>query len=154
LIRAWRIVKARHADDPLSGIGAALNPGRWNLRGVRMVYAAQSLSLAQLELLVHLADLSLAEDLVAKTIAVPDHVSIDTLAEPSLPLDWRETPAPRSTRLAGSEWARSRRTAILRVPSVVTPGEWNYLINPEHADWVSISVAERQPFAYDHRLRT
>jgi hypothetical protein len=51
---AWRIVKERHATTAFSGDGAAQAGGRWNSRGIRVVYASGSLALAALETLVHL----------------------------------------------------------------------------------------------------
>ena len=51
---AWRIVKAKHAATAFSGEGAAKTGGRWNSRGVPVVYASSTKSLAALETLVHL----------------------------------------------------------------------------------------------------
>ncbi|MDX6710688.1 MAG: hypothetical protein QOH96_1704, partial [Blastocatellia bacterium] len=51
---AWRIVKTRLAAQAFDGEGARLYGGRWNSVGVRMVYTAGSLSLAVLEIFVHI----------------------------------------------------------------------------------------------------
>src|SRR5258705_349554 len=51
---AWRIVKAKHAATAFSGEGAARTGGRWNSRGVPVVYTSSTKSLAALESLVHL----------------------------------------------------------------------------------------------------
>ena len=51
---AWRIVKEKHAAAAFSGEGAARNGGRWNSRGVRLIYTSSTESLAALETLVHL----------------------------------------------------------------------------------------------------
>ena len=55
MIRAWRLIKAVHADDAFSGEGARRGGGRWNSKGVRIVYTSESLSLATLEVMVHTA---------------------------------------------------------------------------------------------------
>ncbi|MDB6015650.1 MAG: hypothetical protein JWR19_139, partial [Pedosphaera sp.] len=51
---AWRIVRAKLAPTAFSGEGAALFGGRWNSRGVRLVYTSSTKSLAALETLLHL----------------------------------------------------------------------------------------------------
>ena len=53
MIRTWRLIKAKHADEAFAGEGARLWGGRWNSKGVRVVYTAASLSLATLEVMVH-----------------------------------------------------------------------------------------------------
>ena len=54
MLEAWRIVKSKHADTAFSGEGAARFGGRWNSRGVAVVYTSATRSLAALETLVHL----------------------------------------------------------------------------------------------------
>ena len=49
MIRAWRIVKARHALRAFTGEGAHLYGGRWNSPGVAVVYTAGSAALATLD---------------------------------------------------------------------------------------------------------
>ena len=58
MTRAWRIIKSRFAAEAFSGEGARLYGGRWNSPGTAMVYTAGSVSLATLELLVHLDNTS------------------------------------------------------------------------------------------------
>jgi RES domain-containing protein len=53
MIWAWRLIKANHADDAFAGEGAKRWGGRWNSKGVRVVYTAESLSLATLEVIGH-----------------------------------------------------------------------------------------------------
>ena len=55
-ITAWRIVKAKHKKRAFDGEGARIAGGRWNKIGTPMVYTADSLALAALELIVHLPD--------------------------------------------------------------------------------------------------
>ena len=52
--QAWRIVSARFQAQAFDGEGARLHGGRWNNPGARVVYCAGSVSLATLEMLVHL----------------------------------------------------------------------------------------------------
>lgn len=52
--RAWRLVKQKHAATAFDGDGARLFGGRWNAPGSRVIYTSTTLSLAALEILVHL----------------------------------------------------------------------------------------------------
>ncbi len=78
-LSVWRLVKAKHAAEAFSGEGARRFGGRWNERGTAIVYLGGSLSLAALEIFVHLtaADARLA--FVAIELMVPDRVRIAEL---------------------------------------------------------------------------
>ena len=128
---AWRLVKAEWAASAFSGEGARLGGGRWNSPGVPVVYLAGTLELAELEVLVNLTTDQLLGSYVAFRVTVPANL-IETLPYDALPADWRRDPAPRSARAVGDEWARSGRSAVLRVPSAVVPSSANYLVNPAH----------------------
>jgi RES domain-containing protein len=152
VVTAWRLVRPEFGHNAYNGRGARLYGGRWNSPGVPVAYASASLSLAALELLVH----------VPPSIVLPEYVSVscefpETLIEdlePSrLPEDWRAYPAPPELAVIGDEWATSGSSAVLRVPSAVIPFEYNYLLNPEHPDFRSIHIARPRPFALDLRLR-
>lgn len=56
----WRIGKSTpdYAADDLKGIGAGIFGGRWNRKGTNAVYVATTISLATLECLAHLGDLT------------------------------------------------------------------------------------------------
>jgi RES domain-containing protein len=152
LIRIWRICPARHAAAPLSGEGARLYGGRWNTKGTRMVYCAESLSLACLENLVH-ADLRyLPGDLMAIAIDIPDGTPLKLLEPAALPAGWDLVPGPESQKEIGAAWAAAQVEAILAVPSAVIPGERNYLINPDHPDVARLLVHPGRPFNFDSRL--
>nr|WP_244146076.1 RES domain-containing protein [Paraburkholderia caledonica] len=40
MLTVWRVVTQRYADTAFSGEGARLYGGRWNPKGVAMVYTA------------------------------------------------------------------------------------------------------------------
>ena len=151
-LTAWRIVRKKRLATALTGQGASLYPGRWNSRGVPVVYAAGSISLAVLELLVHMES--------APT--TPEYRLIEIAFDPSLviavdvrrlPRNWRRDPAPRALQDVGNRWVRRGRSAVLRVPSAIT-GEPNYLLNPAHADFAKIAVGRPTIFRLDARLVT
>ncbi len=123
----WRLVRAARAGTAFTGEGAALFPGRWNRRGTRLVYVSAHQSLAALELLVHWRPLPARQEFAAFALKWPERIT-ETLKK--LPPDWREEPAPDSTRELGERWVREARSAVLAVPSVLAPADLNYLLNP------------------------
>lgn len=148
----WRISKRKYADTAFSGEGARRVGGRWNSRGQGMVYTSGTLSLAALEVFVHMEVEDVATMLACIWIEVPTEVKIEYLEVARLPPGWRNIPAPAILATMGDNWFRSAATAILAVPSVVIPNECNYLINPSHPDFVKLTVESPQPFELDPRL--
>lgn len=118
-----------------------------------MIYTSATLSLAALELLVHLDPEDAPGELVSIEALIPASVAIDRLSADGLPSGWRRSPPPDELAALGAEWLRLDRTAVLAVPSAVVPPETNYLLNPAHRDFRRIRVAKPQPFAFDPRLR-
>lgn len=146
-----RLAKKKYAHDPLGGAGALLVGGRWHHKGLRVVYCAQTLSLASLEFFVHFEVLHKAIELLAIRIELPDAI-VGDFPTASLPSNWDETPPGAATADLGSEWLKSSRSAALRVPSVLTRGEFNVLINPAHADFKLVRVAALAGYKYDTRM--
>jgi RES domain-containing protein len=148
----WRISKRKYADTAFSGEGARRVGGRWNSRGQGMVYASGTLSLAALEVFVHMEVEDVATMLAYIRVDVPTQVKIEYLEVAQLPPDWRNIPAPAILATIGDRWFKSSSTAILAVPSVVIPMEFNYLINPLHPDFMRLTVKTPQSFELDPRL--
>jgi RES domain-containing protein len=151
LATGWRIVKSRRAASAFDGEGARLYGGRWNSPGTRVVYVAASVSLAVLEVLVHLGDSGVLSAYSLCEVEFDDGL-IERLDRSRLPDDWRSYPAPPELRRIGDAWVRGRSSAVLDVPSAVVERENNYLINPEHPDFVSMSIGHPEPFEFDARL--
>ncbi|MEO0803689.1 MAG: RES family NAD+ phosphorylase [Cyanobacteria bacterium J06642_2] len=148
----WRLCKSRWAESAFSGEGARRVGGRWNHKGVAVVYAARSLSLAALELFVHLEPEDRPDDLVQISAEIPEGVSRRKLTPADLPKNWRAYPAPSALQTLGSQWVRSGETAILELPSVVIPNEMNVLLDPSHEDFQDITVNSPEPFFFDPRM--
>ncbi|MDP9193714.1 MAG: RES family NAD+ phosphorylase [Acidobacteriota bacterium] len=153
MITAWRIVHARHADDVFSGEGARLHKARWHSAGHRVVYTCESISLAALELLVRTPRAQLLSDYVIASCTFPE-VLVEDVDERRLPPNWRDYPPPPELQQFGTEWLLRGSSAVLSVPSAVTPEERNYLINPEHEHFRSVDVGSSRPFQIDLRLLT
>lgn len=149
-LAAFRLVKAKHAANAFSGEGARIAGGRWNLPGTAVVYASESLSLAALETFVYLQPVDRRVRYAWFHITIPDSVTVETPA--TLPNDWRAEPPTEATQALGSRWAEQRQTAVLRVPSILVPGEFNLLLNPGHAHFKRMKISARRPFDFDGRL--
>jgi len=147
----FRIAKGIYVHD-LTGSGARLYGGRWNHRGVPLIYTSESRSLATVEYLVHLALPEAPTDLWMATLEVPDGIAPEELDASSLPKNWRESPAPVALADLGTEWARSRSSLLLRVPSAVVEHEHNILINPAHDEMPRLKLANVEPCKLDDRL--
>lgn len=151
-VSAWRLVKAKHASTAFDGEGARRHGGRWNERGTSVVYLGGSLSLAALEIFVHLTAEDARLAFVAIQVDVPDTVSIRELDPNQLPDNWREEPPPDACKAVGTVWVTSGDTAVFRVPSVIVPSEHNYLLNPRHRDARRLRHHSPQPFGFDDRM--
>jgi len=150
-VRVYRIAKSQYVHD-LSGMGARLYGGRWNQRGMGMVYTAESRALATVEYLVHVPLSLIPRDLTMATLYIPDEIIPKTLSIATLPANWRDYPAPSALADLGTQWALSRETLLLRVPSVVVEREWNVLINPLHPDIPHVTIAQVEAYQFDTRL--
>lgn len=133
------------------GRGAELFPGRWNIAGGKVVYTAETRSLAALETLVNAEDKELLSS--AQWAAIPVEIEEGLMLMPGrFPDDRRNLPAPASTRQYGGHWLRRLEKPVLRVPSVVTLGEWNYLLNPLHPEFGKLRIGKPSKFVFDGRL--
>jgi len=148
---AWRIVKPCRVGSAFSGEGARLYGGRWNSMGTTLVYAAESKSLAALEMLVHVDVAELLDDYLCVPVRF-DARLVRTLDFTALPEDWRNPLLPSSTREMGDAWVADRLSVLLKVPSAVIPGESNYLINPAHPNFGKLGIGAPEPFEFDQRL--
>ena len=155
-VALWRISKhtADYAATDLSGGGARACGGRWNGKGVPAVYAATTIALATLETLAHLGDNIAIRNAFLVRIDVPASVwnSRQTITAGELPPTWLAEP-PGSTSIdAGNGWLANRASALLLVPSVIVPEEYNVLINPLHPLVNKLTACVVRQYLYDPRL--
>lgn len=148
----WRICRAQHESTAFSGIGAEKSGGRWNFKGYPVVYSSENLSLAALELFVHVSPGIIPADLVWIRATLPDSIPSQRIEINDLPQNWQDYPAPPELQMIGTDWLIANRTLILEVPSVVNPQERNFLINPSHPDIRKLVVSESRPFQFDPRM--
>jgi RES domain-containing protein len=136
----YRVVRRKYAD--LSGEGAGLYGGRFNPPRIPAVYSSQNIALALLEILVHVDKSEVPRDYIVMAIRFAG----------------RSVSRPRSADLLGIGQLTAIRfrmsayyRSILRVPSVIVPREYNYVLFPE-ADGFDASITWTEPLNFDSRL--
>ena len=147
---AWRLTKTKYLTTAWDGEGARRTGGRWNSVGNAVVYTSGTLSLALVETLVHLPSGILPAYSAQR--ADFDESLVAILEDKDLPANWRSDPLPASTRAIGDAWILAGNRAVLRVPSVVVPMEFNYVLNPKHPDFARVTIGTPMAFPFDPRL--
>src|ERR1035437_155333 len=105
-MRIWRICRDPYIASPAEG--PRRFGGRWNSRGVPMVYASTSLALAAIELFVHLEPGQAPGDLVFFSAELPEGEPARTLHSADLPTDWWTDRGLAATRDLGDAWIRTQ----------------------------------------------
>src|ERR1035438_6035511 len=135
----WRI--SNFVD--LSGEGGLGASARWHTAGRLIVYLADCPAGALLERIVHMTDMYddafLPQFYQLLKVVVPDELVIKQL-NTIAPVDWKEH--PEFTGCLGDAWLASLESPLARVPSVIAPHTWNYLLNPAHPDAKQVEIAE------------
>lgn len=151
-INLFRIIKSTYIDSALTGEGAKLYGGRWNSKGNSVIYTSHSLSLATLELLVNLEDYNTITSKYSYLHLEIDHNYIDYMSKDKLPHNWNSSIPTSSSQSIGDIWIQNNTSLVLGVPSAVIDIEYNFLINPNHADFNSIKIVVSKNFKIDSRL--
>ena len=148
---AWRIVRASRVRTAFSGEGAWRYGGRWNSVGVRIVYVSEHQSTAALEIFVHTTPFSLSETYKAFRLEWPDSLT-EVFSISRLRRNWRNPMPVLETMEVGDRWVERRSSAVLAVPSAITPDDRNFLLNPAHPDFRRIRIAPPIDYEFDPRL--
>lgn len=152
----WRIATDTrdHEAHDLTGKGAEHAGGRWNRPGRPVVYAASSIALACLETIVHVHASGLPLNRFLVRIDVPDELWARRriLNAQTLPVGWSAIPQGRVSLDVGDGWLQDQSAALLAVPSVIVPEEFNLLVNPRHASAMHLRAVKTRPWFYDQRL--
>jgi RES domain-containing protein len=147
----YRLSKQQYCND-LSGTGAEKTGGRWNSKGLPVLYTADSRALAMIEVAVHVPLGIIPVNYFMTAIELPGELSMETVDQQSLSPNWRTNPMIRSTQHIGDAFLRANSFLILQAPSASVPGDFNYLVNPKHALFNQIKVLWVVPFEFDLRL--
>ncbi len=150
-MKVYRLAREKHAKT-LSGKGAAKYGARWNPVGVELIYTAQNRSLAMAEIAVHLTLATMPEDFMMLIIDIPDDIKIKRITEVDLQINWQEFPHPASNQDIGRDFVSENEYCVLIIPSVVTQGDFNVLINSNHIDFSKITITNIEKFPFDKRI--
>ncbi|GAA4364292.1 RES family NAD+ phosphorylase [Hymenobacter saemangeumensis] len=148
-MEVYRICLAKYAGE----LVASGNPGRWNLRGQMVLYAAGSRALACLENVVHRSGEGLNSLFKVVVIHIPDTLAIEELPLDQLPPDWASPRSYAQCQPLGAEWYGRRSAAVLRVPSSIIAFEHNYVLNTRHPDFGQIRITGWEDFVFDPRIK-
>ncbi len=146
----YRIARDIYIND-LTGVGAKTVGGRWNFKGVSVLYTSSSIALSMLECLAHFPAAFAPKDMALACIELPED-SISEITIDELPENWRAVPSPRDLKQLSYNWIKKQDTLILKVPSIIVPQEPNYIINPFHKDFKDVVLKEVVPFYFDNRV--
>jgi RES domain-containing protein len=147
----FRLSSGKFQSD-LSGKGAELSGGRWNSKGVGMLYTSQSQALAFAEIAMHIPFGIVPKDYHIISIFIPASLPFQELSIADLPPDWRTNPHSGSTQIIGDQFIAAGKYAVLRVPSAVVSGDYNYLVNPKHPQASKLEIRTIEPFEFDSRF--
>lgn len=153
-VPVWRIAveAATYTANDLSGAGAKISGGRWNSPGTPIIYSASSIALATIETVLNLRGGGLPFNRFLVRIDIPDNVWNARAVLDPLPGGWDAIPAGMTSRTVGDSWVASNKTALLLVPSVSVPDEFNILISPSHADTSALVATTIKRWIYDPRF--
>ena len=149
-MKVYRISKTQYAED-LKGTGSKLFGGRWNHIDSSCIYTSETRALAVLEYAVNV-NIDFIPRALSLCIFEIDESRIYTMKEDDLPGNWRETPAPKSTKDYGTQLLQKKHS-IIRIPSIIIPQEFNYIINPIGEDF-NFKLLEINDFVFDLRIKT
>ena len=147
----YRIVHERYRDDPFSGKGGLHHRSRWASKGQLVSYAADHLATATLEKLAGIVRADLMTDMVYAKAEIESEQE-GVLAADELPEDWDALPASDATRVIGDTWLDAGSHVLLRVPSVVLPDSYNYVVNAAHPGMSDLEVVQVAPLLLDNRV--
>jgi RES domain-containing protein len=147
----YRLAKAKYSND-LSGKGAEKTGGRWNSKGTALLYTSESRALCTAEIAVHTPLGSIPNDYVMIAIDIPDDAGIAQAGYEDLPENWKAFPHLHATQVIGDRFVAENPALVLKVPSAIVHGDFNYLVNPQHPDFGKVSIIGVENFEFDTRL--
>ena len=147
----YRVGRTKRAGD-LTGAGSRLNGGRWNHMLTPCIYTSESRALALLEYTVNV-NIDEIPRALSFTIFEISGAGIQELKEEELPGNWKEVPAPSSTKDFGTALLKAAKSPVLKIPSIVISEEFNYVLNPLHTESKKFKILDIKDFVFDVRIK-
>ena len=149
-MNVYRISRCKFISN-LTGTGAATFGGRWNSKGIHILYTAATPSLALLESVVHISNIPV-DDYCMATIEIPEN-KIKEIRFIDLPVNWFLNPAPDQLKSIGDKFIKDNIFLALKLPSAIMMEDFNYLLNPDHPDFSIVKLIATRTIPIDERLR-
>jgi len=147
----FRLSKEEFGSD-LSGKGAEETGGRWNSKGIPMIYTGSSRALCTAEIAVHIPLGLVPSGYQLITLEIPERFPIEEPHPALLTSGWNSFPYTRETQQLGDAFIKNKKSLVMKVPSAVVQGDFNILINPFHAGISELLIVKTEPFLFDERL--
>lgn len=149
----FRITLKEYANILYAGGGI----GRWNPEGNKVLYTAGNISLAVLENMCHRQGAGFNGNFCTMAIEFPDELATTTFLVEDLPkgwnnTDWTDPDMYSVSHSIGDQWYRESKTAVLKVPSVIVPEEFNFVFNSMHPDFSKVKLVLVTKYVPDERL--
>ena len=145
----YRLTSGQFSND-LSGNGAKLYGGRWNSFGLPALYTTEHISLAVLEMLVHIKHFRTPLNYFLITLEIPEQVSLVSIDYKKMKKNWKDDSSYLQSM--GDAFLTSKQSLVLKVPSAIVEAENNFIVNPAHPDLVKIKILKSENFIFDKRL--
>lgn len=148
MTRVYRLVHELALAKQPQPFQPEASENRWNSADVGVAYGSEHLALSALELLTYWGHYPDMRGYQLFTLDLGPEQTEDVLdRNPAIdPRDYSQT------RRYGDSWVEEARSLALKVPSVVLPVSFNYLINPQHPAFDSAAVVFQGAFAYEARI--
>ncbi len=150
-MKLYRSCSFKYLHD-LSGAGARINGGRWNSVGRAALYTSESKSLAIPEVLANTPLAILRANFSILTLEITGSFLTDEYTLSDLPAGWNAYPVPVSVTRMGDRWLTAGKTLLLKVPSVILPSEYNFIVNPNHPHFSKIKIKATEKLVIDKRI--
>lgn len=145
----YRLTSGEYKKD-LTGNGSRLFGGRWNSIGIPAVYGTENISLAVLEILVHMKKFGQPHNYHLVTISIPDTIKPASIRPARLKKGWKDDLA--YSQFMGDSFLKQQQSLFMMVPSAIVEPENNFIINPKHPDAHKIKITSTMLFEFDKRL--
>jgi RES domain-containing protein len=126
--------------------------GRWNGAGKKVIYCAELIALAFLENMIRRQGVGFNDDFKIMIIEIPDDVGITIINSAALQTGWRDFKDYAVCQPLGDQWYDRGSTLLLKVPSLVLPQSFNYVINTRHVDFTKVQLIASTELVPDERI--
>lgn len=144
----YRIVHKKYSNS----LFASGMEGRWNSKGNKVLYCAESIALAFLENMIRRQGVGFNDDFKIMFIEIPSKATTTAISIDDLDAGWRDFNNYPKCQVSGDKWYYERKDLLLKVPSAVLPESCNFVINTEHPDYKKIKIIEVTKLVPDKRI--